>query len=254
MKIHTESLGTGRALVLVHGWGSSHATFDRLQPALADMTRAISVDLRGFGATGPVRGRHGISEMAQDLAELASETGPIIALGHSMGGSVVSHLALARPDLVAGLIVIDHAYGADEEECRGLPQRRRDLAALGSAAAVRDLSEAYSPTLPASDKEAIRKDLEASDGRVLLESFDGMYMTPDALGPLPQARLWLRNRPGPVLAIYSTEKAAAIEAAISPASTIRVAPCPGHFVHLEHEDWTVQTIREWLTATGLVAR
>lgn len=246
MKIQSSSVGHGRPLVLVHGWGSSSGTFTSLQRALADITEAIAVDLRGFGQTGPVRGRHGVSEMAADLAELAEEKGPIIALGHSMGGTVISHLALARPELVAGLIVIDPAYGADAEECRGLDRRRADLVSLGAAAAVRDLGDAYSPYLSGDIKNTILQDLEQSDPRVLLESFDGMYMTPDALGPLPQARLWLANRAGPVLAIYSTAKAALTEAEISPSSTIRVAPGPGHFVHLEHSDWTAQTIRDWL--------
>lgn len=252
MKIQSSTLGHGRPLVLVHGWGSSSETFKWLQPALAEVAEAIAVDLRGFGQTGPVRGRHGVSDMAADLAELAEEKGPIIALGHSMGGSVVSHLALARPELVAGLIVIDPAYGADAEECSGLSQRRADLVSLGAAAAVRDLANAHSTNLSADIKGAILQDLEGSDPRVLLESFDGMYMTPDALGPLPQARLWLASRTRPVLAIYSTAKAAATEAEISPASTIRLAPGPGHFVHLEHPDWTARTIKDWLAETGLV--
>ncbi len=252
MKIQSSSRGEGRPLVLVHGWGSSRETFARLQSALADVVEVIAVDLRGFGQTGPVRGPHGVRDMAADLAELAEEKGPVIALGHSMGGNVVSHLALARPELVAGLIVIDPAYGADEQECRGLGRRRAALVELGAEAAVRDLGNAYSPHLPASLKQAILRDLERSDPRVLLESFDGMYMTPDALGPLPQARLWLANRTGPILAIYSTAKAAATESEISLSSTIRVAPGPGHFVHLEHADWTAQTIKDWLTDTGLV--
>jgi pimeloyl-ACP methyl ester carboxylesterase len=173
LKLHSSTMGRGRPFVLVHGWGSSGETVKWLQPALADIVEAIAVDLRGFGQTGPVRGRHGVSDMAADLAELAEEKGPIIALGHSMGGSVVSHLALARPELVAGLIVIDPAYGADAEECSGLDRRRAALVSLGAAAALQDLGSAYSPDLPGDIKQAILHDVQRSDPRVLLESCDG---------------------------------------------------------------------------------
>lgn len=250
--MHSVEMGHGRPILLVHGWGSSSRTFTRLQPDLAVGARVIAVDLRGFGKTGPVDGPHGIKDMADDLAALAEETGPVVAVGHSMGGSVVSHLALTRPDLVDGLVVIDPAYGADARECAGLEQRRADLVAAGARAASRDLALAFSEGAPAALRADVLQELEASDSRALLESFDGMYMSPDSLGPLPQARLWLAHRRCPVLALYSTEKAARTEAEISPSSTIVVAPGPGHFVHLEHPEWTESVIKGWLEANSLV--
>lgn len=250
--MHSVDMGHGRPILLVHGWGSSSRTFSCLQPALAAVARVIAVDLRGFGKTGPVNGTHGVREMADDLAALAEQTGPVVAIGHSMGGSVVSHLALARPDLVDGLVVIDPAYGADAQECEGLEQRRADLVAAGAKAASRDFSLAFSAAAPDALRADVLEELEASDDRALLESFDGMYMSPDSLGPLPQARLWLARRRGPVLALYSTEKAAQTEAVISPSSTIAVAPGPGHFVHLEHPQWTESVVKGWLEENSLL--
>lgn len=250
--MHRVESGNGRPIILVHGWGSSSRTFQHLQPRLARTAHAVAVDLRGFGKTGPVNGTHGIAEMAGDLAELIEETGPAVLVGHSMGGAVVTRLALDRPDLVDGLVVIDPAYGADDKECAGLRQRRADLVSLGAKAPARDSWRAFSLTAPETLRAQVLEELEASDARVLLESFDGMYTAPDAFGQLPQTRLALARRRGPVLALYSTQKAADTEAELSPLSEIAVAPGPGHFVHLEHPDWTESVLLKWLESHFLV--
>ena len=39
--------------------------------------------------------------------------GPVVVVGHSFGGAVALDLAAARPDLVAGLVLLDPAVGLD---------------------------------------------------------------------------------------------------------------------------------------------
>jgi lipase len=43
----------------------------------------------------------------------ASADGPVPVIGHSFGGAVALHLAAARPDLVAALVLLDPAIGLD---------------------------------------------------------------------------------------------------------------------------------------------
>lgn len=43
----------------------------------------------------------------------ASADGPVPVVGHSFGGAVALHLAAARPDLVAALVLLDPAIGVD---------------------------------------------------------------------------------------------------------------------------------------------
>ncbi len=40
-------------------------------------------------------------------------TGPVLVVGHSFGGAIAMHLAAARPDLVAALLLLDPAVGLD---------------------------------------------------------------------------------------------------------------------------------------------
>lgn len=246
MKLHLTNKGRGRPLLMAHGWGSSGKSFAALQAALAPAAECVAVDLRGFGRTGLSPDGHNITGMAADLAEIAEHTGPVVALGHSMGGAVVTRLALGRPELVAGLVVLDPAYGADQAECSTLPQREAALMADGGTAAASMLSGAFSEEFPPEQRAAILTELATSHPRVLLDSFRGMYLEPGSLGPLPQAQHQLTRRRQPTLALYSTEAAARREAAVSPSSDIRLAPGPGHYIHLEHPAWTVQVTLDWL--------
>ena len=43
----------------------------------------------------------------------AEAAGPVVVVGHSFGGAVALHLAAARPDLVAGLVLLDPAVNLD---------------------------------------------------------------------------------------------------------------------------------------------
>ncbi len=254
MRLWSTWLGEEKALTLlmVHGWGSSANTFAQLQRDLSPMARTIAVDLRGFGRTGPVpAGRNGFSGMVADLAELVEATGPVVAIGHSMGGTLVSRLTIERPELVRGSVVIDPSYGAGPTEVAGLPRRHAELIADPHASASRTFDQAFSSAFPEEKKQAILQELMQSDPRSLLESFEDNYLGPDALGPLPQARRLLAGRPAPVLALYPSKERALVEMDLSPRSTIRIAPGPGHYIHLEHPVWTASVISGWLREEGL---
>lgn len=79
------------------------------QPPLAT-TRRILIDLPGSGMSGAIDGFSGrMSDHAALVARVLDHLslGPAVIFGHSMGGAVAICLALARPDLVAHLVVAE---------------------------------------------------------------------------------------------------------------------------------------------------
>ncbi len=97
-------------VVLVHGGGSDNAAISwyRVFAPLAAGRRVIAIDLPGFGGSieaAPVGGPRRLAEVVADVMELLG-TGPAVVMGVSMGGDVALNLALDRPDLVAGLVLI----------------------------------------------------------------------------------------------------------------------------------------------------
>jgi pimeloyl-ACP methyl ester carboxylesterase len=93
-------------LVLVHGAGGGPELWAdvarRLQPRETD-----AVALPGHREAGP--GRGSVPEYAAWLAEHVAPGRPAIVVGSSMGGAIGLTLALERPELVSGLVLVGSA-------------------------------------------------------------------------------------------------------------------------------------------------
>jgi pimeloyl-ACP methyl ester carboxylesterase len=121
--VHCLELGSGPAIVLVHGFGGSTYSYRRLAPILAERHRTIAVDLKGFGYSQ--RDSHtGLSHTDQVtmLRGLLRELGvsSAVFVGHSMGGAVVQRFAATYPDMVDALVLAASVTG-DERYRRAVP-------------------------------------------------------------------------------------------------------------------------------------
>lgn len=111
LMLHLERYGPedGRPLLIAHGLFGSARNWGVLAKRLSATRPVVAVDMRNHGDS-PRHATQSYGDMAQDLAEVVEHIGgPANVLGHSMGGKAAMVLALARPDLVARLIVADIA-------------------------------------------------------------------------------------------------------------------------------------------------
>lgn len=97
--------------LLLHGWVASSYTFrNELQRLPALGVRCVAADLRGFGLSDKPRGsgRYTLDAYMGDVDALLDALGIRRALfvGHSMGGGIALHYALARPERVRGLMLM----------------------------------------------------------------------------------------------------------------------------------------------------
>jgi len=101
----------GPTFVCVHGLGGSHTNWLALAPGLARRGRVLVPDLRGFGRT-PLGHHLATIQANRVLLDRFCEVldgGPTVLLGNSMGGTISIMQAHARPEAVAGLVLIDPA-------------------------------------------------------------------------------------------------------------------------------------------------
>lgn len=94
-------------LLFVHGLGCDASFWDEAWTS-ADLERysLLAVDLPGFGAAPPVR-PFTFDMVVERLARLVDALhGPVVAVGHSMGGTLVGLLAEVRPGL-RGIVLVD---------------------------------------------------------------------------------------------------------------------------------------------------
>ncbi len=111
VRIHYQEKGVGTPLILLHGFTSSTYSWKDVFEPLSSNFRVIAVDLKGFGFSGKPHGDYTRRAQAQLVAHLLNHLKIEKAwlAGNSMGGEVALNVALANPQLVAGLILIDSA-------------------------------------------------------------------------------------------------------------------------------------------------
>ncbi|MEV7571487.1 alpha/beta hydrolase [Pseudarthrobacter sp. NPDC089323] len=96
-----------KPLLLLHAWGESRGSFDRLLPGLAGF-RVYAPDLRGQGEADKPEDGYSLAEQADDAAAILNAVGVerAFVLGSSSGGYVAQQLAAAHPGRVAGLVLV----------------------------------------------------------------------------------------------------------------------------------------------------
>jgi pimeloyl-ACP methyl ester carboxylesterase len=101
--------GTGKPLVLIHGWPTNANAWRDHIDALSMNHRVIAVDLRGFGDSTPMD-QPTIARLAADVHELLAslDIDNAFVIGWSLGGSVVlSYATQFGAERVRGLGIID---------------------------------------------------------------------------------------------------------------------------------------------------
>jgi pimeloyl-ACP methyl ester carboxylesterase len=113
MQVHIRDTGPRNdpvPIVLLHGMASSLHTFEGWQLALQNQRRVITVDLPGFGLTGPSpQGEYRIEAYTRFVLRLLDIMGVqrVVLGGNALGGEVAWQTALLAPERVRKLILID---------------------------------------------------------------------------------------------------------------------------------------------------
>jgi pimeloyl-ACP methyl ester carboxylesterase len=130
--------------VLLHGLGSTATAFGGLLRRLRrEVRRVVAPDFPGHGLSPAGSGRTTpdalIASVSSALGALVDE--PAVLVGHSLGGAVALHYALAHPERVRALVLVSPAGAwATEEEWRALRQR---LAIASRAEALAFVQRVY---------------------------------------------------------------------------------------------------------------
>ena len=135
--LYVKDWGSGRPVILIHGWPLNADSWDAQAMALAQNGfRAIAYDRRGFGRSGQPWNGYDYDTLSDDLADVMKETGAdhdATVVGFSMGGGEVARF-MSRHDgkgvIAAGLIssVVPYMLKTDDNP-HGTPAE--DLEAIG---------------------------------------------------------------------------------------------------------------------------
>ena len=233
--------GEGPPLVLVPGMDGTGLLFYRQVPMLARSYRVATYRLRDEAASMDLL----LADLAGVIGSVAGP-GPAIVVGESFGGAVALSLAVARPDLVAALVIINSFP-------RFLPQLRLHLAILALRALpwqtmpmVRRLT-AFRMHSKYTHRAELRRFMELTAGttrhgyrnrlRILTQ-----YDVREQLGRIRAPTLFLASERDHL--VPSVEQARFMTARI-PGSSLRVLSGHGHICLIAPNIDLEQILRDW---------
>ncbi len=123
-RIHYKDEGSGPALLLIHGTGSSLHTWDGWVAELREDFRIVRLDLPGFGLTGPEPDHdYSPERRVEAMVALLDHLGVqrCSVAGNSLGGYLAWQLTVRHPDRVDAQVLIDAA---------GYPQQRPGMTVM----------------------------------------------------------------------------------------------------------------------------
>lgn len=167
--LHYRSRGSGRPIVLVHGWTMNGRFFDRNVDALAERYRVITIDMRGHGRSGRDLVHLTMEQLGTDVRTVLHELDlrGVVLGGWSMGMAVVyNYLDQYGTDRLAGVIDIDmtpYLFAEDDwpHGVFGNLDQASSLAVMRQMVLDRrGLSETLIPAMFAADAEIDAETLE----------------------------------------------------------------------------------------------
>ncbi|WP_340119437.1 3-oxoadipate enol-lactonase [Pelagibius sp. 7325] len=125
--LHLQDLGEADkpALVFANSLGTDFRIWDDVVARLAESFRIVLYDKRGHGLSELGDPPYSLDDHVGDLAALLDDlaigdaTGRAVVCGLSVGGLIAQGLTMARPDLVAGLVLADTAHKIGTAEMWG---------------------------------------------------------------------------------------------------------------------------------------
>jgi pimeloyl-[acyl-carrier protein] methyl ester esterase len=104
MQLHTETLGAGRDLVLIHGWGMNSAVWSPLIEPLSERYRLTLIEMPGHGHSEYDPACTELDRWVDAVLQVAPERA--IWIGWSLGSMLAQRAAVRFPERVQGLVSI----------------------------------------------------------------------------------------------------------------------------------------------------
>jgi pimeloyl-ACP methyl ester carboxylesterase len=240
-------------ILFVHGFSCDSHDWSWQIPHFVAGHRVIAVDIRGHGRSSAPDKGYEPRQFAADIAGLLEQlnTGPVVAIGHSLGGAIVSTLAVEHPQLVQAVVSVDPGYLLPEE-FRPMVEGMVNVLETGDPVegAQTFLSGSYSAASPAALKTWHMRRIAGVPRHVLRQTLAGLFVGPESLGFRDTSAPYLSRRQSPVLAVYTDPDRAAYEATLftDPRSKSIAWAGSGHWLHQERPEEFNHFVSGWLTS------
>lgn len=258
VKIHYVTLGKGPVVVMLHGFPDFWYSWRDQIEALAGEFKVAAIDLRGYNQSDKPEGVQQyampllVSDVVSVLDDLSVEKATVV--GHDWGGAIAWNLAMAHPDRVERLIILNlpHPRGlmrelANNPEQQANSQYARDFQKEG--AHLQLTAEGLAGWVQ--DPEARQRYIKAfqrSNFEAMLNYYKANYPREpyDQVGQFPPVRV-------STLIIHGLQDRYLLAPALNDTwewidadLTLVTIPEAGHFVQQDASELVSRTMRMWL--------
>jgi pimeloyl-ACP methyl ester carboxylesterase len=241
-------------LVCVHGAGGSSVVWMDVVRRLPPARRVVAPDLPGHGQSERGAAPLDLEGYRDTLLGLSTHLGlsRVVLMGHSMGGAIALHCALAWPERVAGLVLVNSAArlpvspeflalltaalpraaepGEAEAVVDRLPSELGDL--FFSPATAKDVRERWQAMLLSATRQTVLEDFLACDHFAVGERLGELKLPTLVIGGQDDLLV-------PPRAVAATAKKIA-------GAELRLVPDTGHLTHLEQPETFFGLLGEFL--------
>jgi pimeloyl-ACP methyl ester carboxylesterase len=186
-KLFATEAGTGKNVMLLHGWTCDSHDWSWQLPLFESKYRVVAADLRGHGRSEVMpSGAYRPADYVADIEALISTKylgQKFIIVGHSMGGQIAARLAAKRPDLVSAVVSVDGAVGFSSDVAQLFDKIAHDLSVGDPGLVVPALFElVYDPTTDRAYQRWHARRVQGMQQHVVRESFGPLFFGADQVG------------------------------------------------------------------------
>ena len=248
--VHYETFGSGRPVILLHGWIESWGVWQATMEALSHEYRCYALDFWGFGESGKKRDSYSVADYMELVRQFMDVLGiaqaPII--GHSMGGTAGLGAVVRNPDRITSVCVIGSPIVGSSLspalKLAGEPWAGSLAHTLlpGLKLAIR----LASPVITRDPRwyDMVARDLSATDRGLLFGSIRSLRRT-DLRPRLPEIKAPVMGIYGGRDVIVNPHEYVPLRAGV-PHARIEIMPKSGHFPMLDEPERYLELIRSFL--------
>jgi pimeloyl-ACP methyl ester carboxylesterase len=181
---HYRRSGAGAPVVLIHGVGADLEMWEPVAGRLAPSHDVVRYDMLGHGASAKPPGPYRLDDFVDQLRRLVDGLGfaRFVLAGFSMGGLVAQGFALAAPDSVERLVLLNTVFDRSPQERAAVEARVREVLNGGHEAGIAAALERwFTPAFRATRPEVvagIRRRMETNDLRAYAAAY-GLFAAAD---------------------------------------------------------------------------
>jgi len=195
-------------------------------------------------------GANSMSQMAEDIHALLEQldTGPVVLIGHSMGGYVAFAFARKYPEMLRGLVLVGTKAGADTAEAAAGRRATAEKVKTEGAHIVVDAMAPKMLTATNTDQamaRSVRGFMEGSHPEGVIGSLLGMAERDDPTPSLSQINVPTLVIAGADDTVIPPSESQKLASAIKGAR-LELIPGAGHLVAFEKPDEFNRVLRDWL--------